>query len=129
VTQTSSKPILILLAFIGVAILLGDVIADLKFFNDPLNRTAALMGSAALRNLLTLCATIGLFLNKRWAAYAILIAAVLGLVRRLSYLAPVFTLDPGDEFLLIHSGLDAAFRILLLGVGLGWFLAQSGEKS
>jgi hypothetical protein len=125
----SAKPIYLLLAAIGSAILVGDVVADISFFSDPLNRTPGLVGSAAVRNFLTLCAVIGLFFNKKWAAYVAILAAILGLVRRWSYLAPVFTLQPGDDFLLVHSGFDAAFRILLLGAGLGWFLRRSGEKS
>ena len=77
-----------------------------------------------VRNLITLVAIVGLFLDKRWAAYALILAAVLGGWRRLGYLAPLFAQGPGDSVVAATGGMDLGFRMLLVGVAVGWFSAK-----
>lgn len=117
-----------LLAALGLAVLFGDVSGDLSFFSDPSLRTTALVGSALVRNLLTLSAVIALFMNRRWGAYLLLGAGILGGARRLSFLAPLASDGMWEQWLLVHSGADIAFRSLLLGVGIGYFLAQDKSE-
>ncbi len=115
------------LAVLGLGVLLGDVAGDLTFFSEPGVRKLALMGSAAVRNTLTGVAVVALFFRKEWAAYALLMAAVLGGWRRISFLAPLAD-GSGEQWLLVHSGVDVAFRTLILGIGLGYFLAKAGDE-
>jgi hypothetical protein len=118
------KVSVILLALLGLAVLVGDLLGDVAFFSRPEMRTSGLMVSAGLRNFLTLGCVLCLFFNRKWAAYLILLAALLGLWRRLSYLFPLMSSSYGEDWLLVHSGLDLGFRLLLVGVGIGWFLAR-----
>ena len=86
--------------------------------------------SALVRNLVTLTAIVGLFLDKKWAAYALVLAALLGAWRRLGYLAPLLAQGPGDSVVAATGGLDLGFRMLLLGVAIGWFSAnRQGHES
>lgn len=126
--QKQALPLLAL-ALVGVAILLGDIRADLVFFAQFETLPGAMAASALVRNLLTLAAIVALFFHRRWGAYLLIAAAGLGLWRRISYLGPLLGVDSSSEFLLVHSGADLVFRALLLGVGLGWFLAQGSKGS
>ena len=104
------------------------MLGDIRFFSIEANRTTALMGSALVRNTLTFGSIIGLFLNKKAGAYLLVLAALLGLVRRAQFLAPVFTLSPDEAFLLVHSGADAVFRLLILVAGVGWLVSSSRRE-
>ena len=119
-----NKFVLPLLALVGLAILISDISADIAFFQDPSLRTTALMGSATVRNALTLLAVISLLFRKTWAAYILVCAALLGGWRRLSFLLPLATSGHDEQWLLVHSGLDLGFRCLILGVGAGYLIAQ-----
>lgn len=122
-----NKVVYPVLAVLGLVVLLGDVAGDITFFSDPSLRTEALVLSAFVRNTLTAVAVVALFFRKEWAAYALLLAALLGGWRRISFLAPL-TAGSADQWLLVHSGLDVGFRTLILGVGLGYFLARFEEE-
>ena len=112
------------LALVGLAVLISDISADYAFFQDPTLRTTALVGSAIVRNALTLTAVVALFYRKTWAAYLLVAAALLGGWRRLSLLLPLAAPGHTDQWVLVHSGLDIGFRCLILGVGLGYLIAQ-----
>lgn len=126
---SSNKFIAPLLAVLGLGVLFGDIAADLVFFSDPNLRTWPLMGSALLRNGLTASALVALFFNREWAAGLLVGVGVLGGWRRVSFLAPLASQGQQDQWLLVHSGVDVAFRCLLIGIGIGYFLgrAQSAE--
>lgn len=117
------------LALVGLVILLGDIHADVVFFSEFETLPGAMVASAVVRNLLTLAAIVALFVHRRVGAYLLLIAAGLGMWRRMSYLGPLLGVDDPTVSLLVHSGADLVFRALLLGVGLGWFLAKGGKGS
>lgn len=114
------------LAVIGLGVLIGDIAGDYSFFQEPSVRTTGLLVSAAVRNVLTLLAVVALFFRKQWAAVVLFMAALLGGWRRLSFLLPI---SGSSDWLLVHSGVDVAFRILILGVALGFFLAKLGKGS
>jgi len=127
--EKKQQIILGILAFFGLVILIGDILGDLHFFADATRRTTGLMASAVLRNLLTLCAVVALFMNRKWAAFLLIIVALLGLWRRVSFLLPLKVLGVGPSFLLVHSGADLVFRGMILGVGIGYLLGREAEKS
>lgn len=104
-----------------------DIWADLHFFASMETKDTALVASAVVRNLLTLVAVVCLFLNRKWAAYALLLISGLGLWRRLGYLAPILQQGPEDALVSATGGLDVGFRFLILGLALGLLLGKNTE--
>jgi hypothetical protein len=96
-----------------LALLASDVALDLDFFASPTNRTAPLLASAAVRNLLMLAAAGALLVQSRLAAWLVGAVALAGLVRRAAYLLPLQWDD--STWLLVHSGADLLFRLVLIG--------------
>lgn len=103
----------VILVFLALVLLASDVAQDASFFSVPANRTAGLLFSAAVRNLLLLAAALALLLQSRAAAWLVLVCAVIGLVRRATFIAPL-TWDH-STWQIFHSGADMLFRLVLLG--------------
>lgn len=103
----------VILILATLALLASDVALDAAFFALPANRTLPLLATAALRNLLMLAAAVALGLQARAAAWLVGVVALVGLVRRASFLLPLQW--DGSTWLLVHSGADLLFRLVLLG--------------
>ena len=104
--------------FLGTLLLVSDVWQDLAFLQSPAS-SPALIVSAVTRNLVMVVALVILFLGKgRWGPPLLLMAAGLGLVRRVQFVWPwLGTAQALDSIILgMHSGADLAFRILLVAV-------------
>lgn len=97
----------------GVIILGGDIYGDIHFFSLPNTRTAALMGSAIVRNLLLVVALVGLTIRADWARYAVLLTLLFGVVRRGMFFVGLGALSP-EMIALAHAGADILFRLLLV---------------
>ncbi len=111
------------LAFVGLLVLVGDVWGDLQYFALPERRAASLVTAAVFRNLLTLAALVAVFRTERWCGYLLLLAGLLGLARRGAFLLPL--VGAGQDWIVFTSGLDVAFRFLLIGLAAGYLLARS----
>lgn len=115
----------------GLSLLIGDIGADRLFFAVAENRTAGLMLSAGLRNLLTLAAVIALFVEHEVGQFLLLAAGLLGLVRRLQFVSGISTilvregLD-GPLFTTLFGGMDLLFRIVIAALAIdAWRKAKA----
>ena len=115
------------IALLGLAVLFGDICGDMAYFELAERRQPALIVAAVLRNSVTLLALVCLFLNRSSAAFALLLAAFVGGVRRVQFMFPILMGADPDNLSVFLSGLDVAFRCLLLGLGIGYFLGR-GQK-
>jgi hypothetical protein len=110
-------------------VLVGDVLGDLSYFSVVARREPSLIVAATLRNMITLLAVGALFRKERWAGYVLLIAAILGLWRRVSYLWPLTGAGSAQQdWMLYTSGLDTAFRCLLFGFAAGYLAGKAQVK-
>ncbi len=112
------------LAVLGIIILGSDVLADLSFFSDAGNQTFPLIGSAVVRNLLTLAAVIAIFRDEWFASALLIVAALLGLWRRVLYISGLVSATSSPDWLLYTAGLDTGFRLLLLGFAGGYLFGR-----
>jgi len=98
-------------------VLLGD------FWQDWTAGLSLAQGaSAAVRTLLLLLTVVTLIRPSRPLVILTALGLLMALVRRGLFLAPLLpTMVPGSSFLItFHSGLDLAFRLILLGWVLTW---------
>lgn len=116
------------LAALGLIILGLDISADLAFFSEAGNQTLPLIGSAVVRNLLTVVAVVAIFRNEWFAAALLIVAAVLGLWRRVLYVSGMISATSSPDWLLYTAGLDTGFRLLLLGFAGGYLLGRKGSE-
>ena len=122
-------PIVGAVALVGLLVLGGDILGDLSYFSVVARREPSLILAATLRNIITLLAVGALFRKERWAGYVLLVAAVLGLWRRVTYLWPLADVGPAQQdWMLYTSGLDTAFRCLLLGFAAGYLAGKAQVK-
>ena len=119
----------IALALVGLGLLGSDIAQDLDFFGKPEMRTAAYVVSALVRNLLMVAAIIFTVRGGRYGPLLLLTAAVVGSIRRGAFLLPIFSTmslrDP--QWLGFHSGLDVAFRILLIALAVDIWRGSKNE--
>ncbi|MGE0489234.1 MAG: hypothetical protein AB7S38_08470 [Vulcanimicrobiota bacterium] len=107
----------------GLGLLIGDLGADRLFFAVAENRTAGLLLSASLRNLLTLAAVIALLVEHQVGQILLLAAGLLGLVRRLQFVSGLSTILvreglEGPLASTLVGGLDLLFRVVLVAVAI-----------
>lgn len=109
-------------ALVGLAglVLVGDFWLDWTAGLSP-----SLAASAAVRTVLLLLTIAALLKPSRPLVLLAAAALVMAVIRRGLFLAPVLpTLIPGSSYLIVfHSGLDLAFRVVLLG----WIIAWLGR--
>lgn len=126
--MAGGKVLSIALGLVGLWILGGDIYGDFAFFSNPEARRFDLLGTALLRNTLTLAAIVALFMERKLGAYLMILVGLLGVVRRWMFLAPVFSAGHTEDLLILISGMDIPFRILLLGAGLGFLTGRESKK-
>ncbi len=117
------KPLTALVIILGCLLLTGDILQDIDFFSHSEMRTVPKLLAMSVRNLILVAALVGLGLGQRWAGPALLVVALLGLLRRSSFVAGAWTSlmaegVGGTLFTGLLSGADIAFRVLLIGVGI-----------
>ena len=109
------------LVFLALGVMAGDAWQDYYSWQHQL-LTAAELFAAAMRTLLFL-ATLGALLKPgRPLVVLAILSLTLALVRRLLFLGPLLSvLEPSGPYLAtFHSGLDLAFRVLLLAWAVSW---------
>ncbi len=108
----------LILVLAALGLLVSDLVLDADFFSFPANRTLPLMAAAGVRNLLLVAAAIALVLRSRSAAWLVGLCALLGLVRRASFLLPLQW--DYSTLLFVQSGADLLFRFMLLACAVEW---------
>lgn len=116
----------------GLGLLIGDLGADRLFFAVAENRTAGLLLSAALRNLLTLAAVVALLVEHQVGQALLLAAGLLGLVRRLQFVSGISTILvreglEGPLASTLLGGLDLLFRLVIVAIAIDLFRKAKPE--
>ncbi len=106
---------------VGFVILGSDLGQDLSFFAVEANRKWDLLASALVRNVLLLVGLAAFGFRQRWGAGLLLLAALLGLIRRAFWMEGSWSslVEQGwasAQVQAFHSGADLLFRLVLLGV-------------
>ena len=126
--MVKNRALLIGLVLLGLLVLVGDLYGDMAFFSEPDSRRPELVGTAILRNLLTLSGIVALFFARRVAAYLLVLVGLLGAVRRWLFLSPILQAANSSDILILISGFDVPFRMLILGVGIGLLMGRESKE-